>query len=584
MRKLILSLGLLLACGTSDANELRVGTSVSGLDSEGLPDDVTSLVVSALWPGEEKTTTITPDSLMDGDGNGRPETVLGQSFLPPFGTPFEIRVVGNVGSRAAYRGSTGEIRLQAGERRVLNIALYEIGAAEFLSIGTTLPPRFLHTSTRLEDGRVLIAGGFDNLRTTTCPDVLVAIDGTVCYLATASDKAYIFNPPSGRFYPVEGDMLAARGGHTATLLPDGRVLVAGGAEEAVLAFANPEDSEGIPDIRLIPLDGDELAGLANFELFDATMLDPSDDPNRDGAPGRGIFTGPSTDPGVPGRLNHARFLHGAAVLGQDVVLAGGIGAGSPGTTFSIFDPRKPGGEGVRAEDGMLRVPRSMPTVFVFRGEVWVFGGAEASSNDQLAEIIGSASDTTTTAASFPSEAMAQLSLFRPQVTVSQDGNTAVVSGWYGPRCDGLATGDDRSVPTYEGLDPVRCGGPNGEPNRNVILGDADPVTFGAHSGRYQSFGTSVRLPDDSLLISGGLRSNNLQTRNEMLRYRFDGTYTSEFELRASRAFHTSTVVTELANHSMSDFNGYSLLTTGGVFNAVGTLQLTPSAAEMRTFE
>jgi hypothetical protein len=68
-----------------------------------------------------------------------------------------------------------------------------------------------HTATRLADGRVLLIGGSD-----------AAKPG-----AKALSSAEIFDPKSGRSTPV-GDMSGPRSGHVAVLLPDGRVLVAGG--------------------------------------------------------------------------------------------------------------------------------------------------------------------------------------------------------------------------------------------------------------------------------------------------------------------------------------------------------------------
>ena len=69
--------------------------------------------------------------------------------------------------------------------------------------------RAYHTATLLEDGRVLIAGGYP---------------GAGQPLASAE----IFDPGTGLFSPT-GSMAVGRGNPVAALLPDGRVLVAGGA-------------------------------------------------------------------------------------------------------------------------------------------------------------------------------------------------------------------------------------------------------------------------------------------------------------------------------------------------------------------
>jgi hypothetical protein len=84
-----------------------------------------------------------------------------------------------------------------------------------------LVPRQNHTATLLLDGRVLIAGG----EVPTTQYSVYANNNVIVNAATAQVELY--DPLIGLF-KTTGSMNAARVGHTATLLPNGKVLIAGG--------------------------------------------------------------------------------------------------------------------------------------------------------------------------------------------------------------------------------------------------------------------------------------------------------------------------------------------------------------------
>lgn len=88
--------------------------------------------------------------------------------------------------------------------------LYDPATETWSVTGSVIAARYGHTATLLENGKVLIVGGSD--------------DGD---LASSLASAELYDPSSGT-WSVTGSLNAGPVLHTATLLPDGKVLVAGG--------------------------------------------------------------------------------------------------------------------------------------------------------------------------------------------------------------------------------------------------------------------------------------------------------------------------------------------------------------------
>jgi hypothetical protein len=76
--------------------------------------------------------------------------------------------------------------------------------------GMMSSPRYYHSATLLQNGKVLVAGG---------------CDASGC--ATVTATAELYDPATGTFTPT-GSLAVPRDYHTATLLPNGTVLIAGG--------------------------------------------------------------------------------------------------------------------------------------------------------------------------------------------------------------------------------------------------------------------------------------------------------------------------------------------------------------------
>jgi hypothetical protein len=105
--------------------------------------------------------------------------------------------------------------------------------------GALTTSRTSHTATTLADGRVLIVGGWSGAPSSS---------GTYAGKPVATTE--IFDPATGTFHP-SGSLATARFSHAATLLPDGKVLIAGGSDSRdparTVAKPNPLASAEIFD-------------------------------------------------------------------------------------------------------------------------------------------------------------------------------------------------------------------------------------------------------------------------------------------------------------------------------------------------
>jgi hypothetical protein len=167
---------------------------------------------------------------------------------------------------------------------VASAELYDPATGTFAGTGGMTAARQLHSATLLQDGRVLITGGY-----------AVDASGTFAPLATAE----LYDPVARTFTPT-GTMARARNGHTATMLPNGQVLVAGG-----VACTGDLRSNGC-----------SIFGTA--ELYD---------------PATGTFT-------ATGDMTTTRAAHTATLLPSGkVLLAGGRDwANEPLSSAELYDP------------------------------------------------------------------------------------------------------------------------------------------------------------------------------------------------------------------------------------------------------
>jgi N-acetylneuraminic acid mutarotase len=217
--------------------------------------------------------------------------------------------------------------------------------------------RAFHTATLLTNGMVLVAGGM----------------GILPHYAGAFSSAELFSPALG-LWMITGYMNAPRENHTATLLPDGQVLVAGGYNvntgvyPTVAELYNPARQKWTvtgdlnfgrenPTATLLQSGKVLLAGGQGLKgcLSSAELYDPSN----------GTWT--ST-----GDLITARDYHTATLLPDGKVLVtGGIGNTGILSSAEIYDPSN----GTWTATGNLKIARQWHTATLLPdGKVLVVGG------------------------------------------------------------------------------------------------------------------------------------------------------------------------------------------------------------------
>jgi hypothetical protein len=226
-------------------------------------------------------------------------------------------VSGGTASTGVQSMSSTSAPPQAEDQAAPSSAIDPALAGVVEAIGKLRIPRAAHTATRLIDGRVLFAGG--------CTQ-------SGCEGNDGALAAEIFDPAVGGF--VDGPpMTVPRAGHTATLLPDGTVLLVGG------------------------YDGERRGPLASAELFD-----------------------PLTNEFMPtGEMAQPRGSHTATALedGRVLVVGGENGPNQLLDSAEIFDPLTGTFTTVaplpdsRAGHGAVRVGS---------GEVLVIGGRSVESD------------------------------------------------------------------------------------------------------------------------------------------------------------------------------------------------------------
>ncbi len=304
---------------------------------------------------------------------------LGVALLvqPCAATPFQWEYTGNLNIGRRYQSGiatqllNGKVLLEAGtvegDAGLIDspsAELYDPSTGTWTLTGNLNRRRFLHTATLLPDGKVLVAAGAD-------------IDGGG-YFPIAS--AELYDPATGT-WTITRPLNNRRFSHTATLLPNGKVLVVGGSNNVGLTSAELYD----------PASGtwSDTGSLGNGHSNHTATLLPNgmvlvvgglDSTNHISAnadvynPATGTWT-------VTGSLNTARTDHTATLLpnGKVLVAGGAIFLASA----ELYDPAT----GMWTATGSMATAREDDTATLLpNGQVLVVAGNSPTGTVNSAEI------------------------------------------------------------------------------------------------------------------------------------------------------------------------------------------------------
>lgn len=255
-------------------------------------------------------------------------------------------------------GEVGTPVTPAGGAAADSAELYDPANDRWIPAAPLTDLRANHTATLLPDGTVLVAGG-----------LAARVEGQV---AVATDSAETYDPVTGVFIPTNGSMASARGDHTATLLPNGTVLIAG-------RTPGPADPTGSsteiydPASRTFTATGSLVNGRSNHT---ATLL-PDGKVLVTGGSGAEVSaelydynTGRWT---TTADMSVARAGHTATLLPKgDVLVAGGNDVYPSATWAELYNPAT----GKWRSTGFMTAPRTYHTATLLSsGKVLATGGS-----------------------------------------------------------------------------------------------------------------------------------------------------------------------------------------------------------------
>jgi DNA-binding CsgD family transcriptional regulator len=272
--------------------------------------------------------------------------------------------------------------------------LYDPQSGEWTTTGEMVGDRHSHSATLLNDGTVLVAGGIS---------IHFDLGAIPQYLATAE----LFDPVSGTWHAAP-PMKAAHAWHTATLLADGTVLVAGGSANGTLTSPEIYDPRTATWTTVPQMPDPRVEHTATL-LNDGRVLVAGGQAMSGASIARGALYDPDSRTwSAAGRMITGRHGHTATLLNDGTVLvAGGQSDIGPQASAEAYQPST----NSWTATGSLAAPRTSATATLLDdGTVLVAGGVIATSISASAEVYDPRTGQWTPTASMPQGRASQLAI------------------------------------------------------------------------------------------------------------------------------------------------------------------------------
>jgi large repetitive protein len=359
--------------------------------------------------------------------------------------------------------TNGTVLVVGGNLNVRSAELYDSGTGAWTMTGALTMPRQSHTATLLPSGKVLVTGGYGIYNPLTGYDV--------------TNSAELYDPTTGAWTKT-GSMIGAHANHTATLLPNGQVLVAGGHDQVGSATVDLSSAE-----LYDPTSGTwTVTGTMNLphNAHSATLL-----PNGKVLVAAGYNLAELYDPAtetwaITAGSNSSRDFHTATLLPNGNVLVAGGFYGPSLSSTEVYDCAN----GTWTNTSTLNTARCSHTATLLpNGQVLVAGGSIGGSHSGIIRTNAELYDPT--AGTWTNTGSLNTGRYEHTATLLPNGKVLVAAGI--ASCTNCGLGGVVSTSSAELYDPV-----------TGIWTATGPLTVGRDSH------TATLLPDGKVLVAGGL--------------------------------------------------------------------------------